>query len=208
MKLILLLMKALQVNMKYISFFIILFLFGCNKREREIMPPYNVIARFSERLEQENGVILCSYGINLNIPKDYEIKNGVADVDVSFYVNKKKSDCVTLKDARKLLIYIVDGFLNEINSDEKAGPLLDSYPMTNDSLVIAIHFHDENRVNLGQGIAQIYFARGKIKYESYNIREYRTSRLPAKGDYILQHQETYAEALELVKREGEVAFPW
>jgi hypothetical protein len=78
---------------------------------------------------------------------------------------------------------------------------LDVYPFTADRLHMSLCIVDENKVELGQGIAKVYFSRGKIEYERYDISEY-TGRCPAKGKYFTVHEESYEEALKIVKEQN------
>ncbi|PIR34256.1 MAG: hypothetical protein COV37_13595, partial [Bdellovibrio sp. CG11_big_fil_rev_8_21_14_0_20_39_38] len=71
---------------------------------------------------------------------------------------------------------------------------------TNNLLDLTLHFKDENRIDLGQGIAIIYYSKGKIKYKGYRIHEY-TGRYPARGEHFTIHEETYEQALEMIKKQ-------
>ena len=66
--------------------------FSCDRKVRSVsdFPPYKLILDFSENLKKETGLVLCRYGINNNLQKDYEIKNGVANFSAAYYVFKKK----------------------------------------------------------------------------------------------------------------------
>jgi hypothetical protein len=54
---------------------------------------------------------------------------------------------------------------------------------------------------LGQGVAIVYFAKGKIKYEGYEIEGYRRPGC-AYGQHYTVHEESYEEALDIVKKQG------
>jgi hypothetical protein len=168
----------------------------------ETVPAFKLIYRFSERIEKETGLMLDCYGINNSIEKEYKIKNGVANFHMAYRNYKTQKDTVSLEEARCLFISVAESFLNEINSDPEVKGDLDSYPFTSDNITISIYFVDENDVHLGTGISTIRFSKGLIKYEAYQILEYHKYPLGALGKDITIHQEPYAEALNIVKKQN------
>ena len=194
--------------MKLISslFFLLLMLPSCNgKREvkyiSEMNPSYKLLNLFSRKIKQKTDLILRSYGTNCQLLKDYEDKNGILDFSVGYSLPKTKNDEVSLDYARNLIVFLGENLLQEINANLEVRPDLDVYPFTSDLIRITVRFEDENRIELGQGVAYIYFSRGKIKYEGYKIREY-TGRYPAIGEHFIIHEESYKEALDIVKKQG------
>ena len=79
--------------------------------------------------------------------------------------------------------------------------MLDIYPFNPDQLRMFIYFEDENRIDLGNGISEVCLVKGQVKYKHYEISEYR-STYPSIGTYSIVHQESYQEALKIVKKEG------
>lgn len=191
------------MSMKFISFiFVLIFMVsGCHRKTvGEILekdPSYKIMITFSEKIRPETGLIHTGYGLNHDLPKDYQFKNGVANFKLSYSLSKKKEDKITLEEARDLLVFVTENFLKTVNSDPKVIPMLDVYPLTYDLMNITIHFEDENRIDLGQGIASLHLFDGKIRYRGYQIREY-TGKYPAKGKHYVILEESYIDALESI----------
>ena len=113
--------------------------------------------------------------------------------------SKKREDSVSLEQARSLLVFVVESFLSEINKNEIIKNKLDVFPFTMDLISVSIYFVDKNKIGLGDGVAYIYFSRGEIDYEKYDIQEYREV-YPAIGKHSIIHQESYQDALDIVKK--------
>jgi len=203
---------------------------SCEKEQvdiSELCSEYKLIKVFSERIEPETGLVLRSYAINYNLPKGHQFKNGVGDFMASYTAYKTQQDVISLEEARRLIVSVAESLLQEINSNLTVRPKLDVYPMTSDLLTISINFKDENHIELGNGgVSRMYFSNGKINYERYEIYEYtKRCQLP-EGVYVhdeidgkirsyqvtqptvpvgknfIIHQENYAEALDIVKKEN------
>lgn len=144
-------------------------------------------------MRAENGWILSSYGFN----KDEFRSADAAIFDVSYYLPCKRNDSISIEQARAYLVHIVDIFLKEINEKQELESYLKIYPYTSDLIDVSLYFEDENRIDLGQGIAVVHLTCGKIKYERYEIEQYR-KEYPAIGKHFVQYTESYEEALELV----------
>lgn len=180
----------------------VLFCFSCcNKREKhisEICPSYQPIKSFSKKICPITGLILCSYGVNNYLPKDYKFKNGIANFNATFSLRRTQKDKISLEEARCLIISVTEGFLREINSNLQVRTLLDVYPISKDLVNVGIRFEDENQIDLGSGISGVYLLNGVIEYEGYEIHEYR-SKYPSIGKHFVVHNESYTEALDIVK---------
>ena len=170
-----------------------------------MFPAYKLIKTFSKRIRPETDLILFSYGVNHNLPKDYQFKNAVATFSTTYDLRKTQKDTISLEHARKLIISLTESFLQEINSSQDVRPDLEVYPFTSNLLSVYIHFIDENKVDLGTGICAVYFKDGKIEYEHYEIYEY-TGSYPANGNHYKVHEETYAEALDIVQKQGALVY--
>jgi len=199
------------MNMKFINYLFIFFisLSSCTNKKNvknwcQTYPPYKLIIEFSQKINPETNLVLRSYGINWCLPKGYQ-KKGIGNFSASYSLSKKKNENVLLDDARKLTLFVAENFLQEINSNGEITPELDVYPLTSEFLDLCLHFEDENRIDLGQGVAIVYFNNGKIKYEGYDIHKY-TGSYPAEGKHFVMHEETYAEALEIVKKQGGLTY--
>ncbi len=181
-------------------FCLVFLVFSCTSRGGiRDYPPYKLIIEFGEHIKPETGLVLSGYGVNVGLPKDYKGR-GIGNFRASFKLPKMRSDEISLDYARNLIVFLGERFLGEINSNSKVRPDLDFYPFTSDFIDITIHFKDENQIDLGQGVALIYFRQGRIVYEGYKISEY-TNRFPAIGKHFTIHEESYAEALDIVKKQ-------
>ena len=191
--------------MKFINSVVLLFLvasvFSCQNNDiSKTVPVFGVVKRFSGRIEKKTGLVLDCYGMNNWLPKDYKVKNGIANLDVTYRLRKTRPVTISLEEARCLLISVAESFLHEINSDLQIRKELDTYPLTQELLEITIYFVDENDVRLGTGVSTVYFSEGHIKYKGYQILEYRKYSSLGK-DYTI-HKESYAEALDIVKQQN------
>ena len=192
------------MNMKFTKLILIILLFSCScvknrKDASEIFSGYKCIASFSKKIELETGLVLYSYGANNNLPKGYPFKNEVVTVSADYKLKKTRRDTVSLEQARKMIVWLIGSIVERINSDLEVRQYLEIYPFTYDLLATSILFKDENNIDLGTGISQVYFHRGKIKYERYDIHEY-TGTYPARGKHYFIHEETYPEALAIVQK--------
>jgi hypothetical protein len=161
----------------------------------------NLLIEFSNKIKRATGLVVSTYGYNTYLPRDYKIINGMASFSLDYNLVKTRQSVVSLKEARNLLISVTESLLKKINSDPEMKKRLDVYPCTNDLIRICIYIQDENHIDLGQGISTVFFSRGKIKYEYYQIHEYRNS-YPAIGKHFTVHEESYVEALDIVKKQG------
>ena len=175
-----------------------------NRTASDIVPAYKLIVTFSERIKTKTDLILYCYGINQDLPKDYQYKNVVANFSADYKLYKTQKDTVSLEHARELIVSLAESLLEEINSNQNVRPDLEVHPFTTDLLAVSIRFEDENQIDLGQGVSGVYFRKGKIQYDRYDISEY-TGRYPAIGKHFTIHQETYAEALDIVQKQGALA---
>lgn len=164
-------------------------------------PPYRLIIEYSNKINPETNLVLSSYGINIGLHRGYNYKNGIGNFSATYRLIKSKNDEVSLEKSRDLLVFLIENLLQDINSNPEIGPYLDSRPFLSDSLRIALYFEDEKRIQLGQGVALVYLSKGKIKYEGYKIKEY-SEKYPALGEHYIIHEESYAEALDIVKKQG------
>lgn len=178
---------------------------GCNRKTvGEIIekdPSYKVMLTFSEEIKKETNLILTCYGYNNCLDKNYHHINEVANFSLSYLLTKSKEEEISIEEARNLVVFVAENFLKTVNSDTKVIPMLDVYPLTSDSIRVSIHFEDENRIHLGQGVANVRLRRGEIVYDGFKIREY-TGKYPAKGKHYTIFEESYAGALEKVSRKA------
>ena len=177
----------------------VVLVFSCEKKRVSILdvPKYKFIYDFSEKMKEKHRLILYCYGVNIN-SKPQKKDSNVSDFSIDYVLYKSRYDTVTLEEARSLLVFVVENLLSEINSNYEIRDNLDFFPFTIDSIRLVIYFKDENKINLGGGIAKLRFSKGNIKYEKYDIEEYREV-YPAIGKHSIIHQESYQDALDIVK---------
>ena len=185
---------------------IIITLSSCNSKKNQSIsstesPPYKLIIDFSKKIRSNTSLVLDAYGINIGLHHGFNYKNGIGNLSASYYLKKSKSDEVTLESARNLLVFLTESFKEEILANQEISQYLDPYQHLSDLMRISIYFEDENRIELGQGVSHIFFLRGEIKYEGYNISEY-TGKFPARGKHYIIHEEKYLDALDIVKKQG------
>ncbi len=187
---------------KYIIF-ITLTIISCQKKTSiaDYIPQYKFIISFSEKINKTIELNLFTYGINCCLPNEYIIKNGTANFSISYALYKTQHDSITIDEARSLLVSVTESLTKDINSNVTIQPLLDFYPWEGRMNTIDLYFMDKNKVELGNGIANVSLVRGKIRYERYEISEY-SGKYPALGKHFLVHEENYADALEIVKSQG------
>ncbi len=72
---------------------------------------------------------------------------------------------VSLDEARELIVYAVETFVNEVNANEKTRPYLANYPFTAKNIEIRIWFYNNDYTSVGPNhIFYIFNNRGKIEY--------------------------------------------
>ena len=172
----------------------------CQHEDLESIPEYKIIKQFSKRIKEETGLKLDCYGVNDGFPNGYKFKNGLGSFSVAYRLYKSQEDTISVEEARCLLVSVAESFLNEINSNLEIRKELDVYPFTIDLIKVSIYFVDENDVDLGTGISTVYFYEGRIKYNDYQIIEYRKGNSLGKSSTI--REESYEEALSIVKQQN------
>jgi len=97
---------------------------------------------------------------------------------------------VDLDQARELLLYAVDTYLEEINKDQEVRPYLITYPFTAANVEIQIFFYQPDRRDLGPG--KIYYSSAIDGIFDFYI--------PGKEQYSREtfSEETYEEAKQRV----------
>ncbi|MDE3048022.1 MAG: hypothetical protein KGI83_06710 [Verrucomicrobiota bacterium] len=159
-----------------------------------------MIIQFAEKVKPTTHLVLRAYAINFFLPEDY-IKRGIGSFSASFSLQRNRDEKITLERARELTIFLCESLLNDINSTLEIQEELDFHPFPAEAIHIGLCFEDPNRVQLGQGVARVSLIEGRIEYEGYNITEY-TGKYPAIGKHYTIHEESYAEALDIVKKQS------
>lgn len=99
---------------------------------------------------------------------------------------------ITIEEGRELLVYCVQTYLAEINSNERIRPSLEHYPFDYKDVDIRIFVRqpDRDQVPLGS-IAVVASIKGKLDYD---VRE------PSPKILKEIHRETYDEAVKLLAK--------
>lgn len=167
--------------MKYLLVFFMLFFpsygfSGC----RHIKEADRVVSAFLKELQKRKKNISV-FGSGGSMMYDVE------EISLSF----STQGCVDIKEARKLLIYIVESLLKKVNSDLGIRRYLHNYPFTNKNLSIALCFYDKNGKHIMPPyITCVGIMFGEIDYSLQNLED------PVLLDEV--HRETYEEALKIV----------
>ena len=137
-----------------------------------------ITARTAKKLKQEKGLILVGSGGRM--------MGDIKMMMMSFDYHK----VVDMDEARKLLIYCVEEYLNAINSDEKVRPYLHNYPFTDKNIEIEIVFRNPDGSKVAPNEITIATAdEGRLAYSIDDPEKHTLKRI---------HRETYEEALKIV----------
>ena len=101
---------------------------------------------------------------------------------------------LNVDEARKLYVNIVEEYLHRVNCNEEVRPYLHNYPFTINNLEFNIEFDESNgRMKSDGHVAYVSFiaSRNLIFYSSYDYKTHKFQDL---------HQESYEEALKIVKK--------
>jgi hypothetical protein len=96
---------------------------------------------------------------------------------------------IKIQEARELLVYSTNTFLNKINSSKELRPYLEGYPATEKNIELRISVSDDNKQIKPPYISYPAMLKGTCFYYIRND----------KGRLELLHKETYAEAEQIVK---------
>ena len=106
---------------------------------------------------------------------------------------------LSIDESRRLVVGCVNEYLNSVNENKEIRPYLHNFPFTEENLEIVIFFYENNNfkdVQPGQ-VSCASTVKGKIFYHTKDSQdEYKLETL---------HQETYEEALRIVKEQGRLA---
>ncbi|NGX34800.1 MAG: hypothetical protein K1060chlam1_01156 [Candidatus Anoxychlamydiales bacterium] len=148
----------------------------------------NDFLKNSKKFEKENNLVLVGNGVNTDKTIDTPKRNSIHQFEVMF----SSSEELNLKQARKKLTISVNRYLKEINENKKLRKYLCDYPFTNNNLFYSIFFYDKTgNLRFENNIHSCVLDGDKIYYEIAH----------SDGTYSFAHEETYEEALEIVKSE-------
>lgn len=102
------------------------------------------------------------------------------------------SEVLNMEDARKLILDVVDEYLNEINSRKDFRPYMESYPFVPRNIGVNVFLYNEKgELRRLPEISDVGICAGIISYGSHGPK----IKLP----YARMIEETYDEAIERVK---------
>jgi hypothetical protein len=106
---------------------------------------------------------------------------------------------LSIDESRKLIISCANEYLRSINDNEEIRPYLHNYPFTEQNIQVTIFVYEDSnftKINPGQ-VSSLSTLNGKIRYKTRSAEDqYKRETL---------HQETYEEAVCIVKEQGRLA---
>jgi hypothetical protein len=86
-------------------------LFSCAQKDKKstaIFPAYKLIQDFSKKIKLETDLVLCAYGVNLDLPQDYTYQNRVANFSATYALRRTQKDTISLEYARDLIVSVTE----------------------------------------------------------------------------------------------------
>ncbi|MCE2984036.1 MAG: hypothetical protein LW832_10800, partial [Parachlamydia sp.] len=105
----------------------------------------------------------------------------------------------TIQEARGLQLLIMDQFLKAINAHEKLKPFLDEQPFTHRRIKLCVDFEGPNGSYCDESVSTIFNVHGIASNTENRNRIFYVGVDPYKNDLFDLHNESYAEALEILK---------
>ncbi len=141
-----------------------------------------ITAKVAKKIRREKNLILIGTGGGM--------MDDIKMMAMSFCYYQE----VDIEDARKLLVYCVEEYLNAINASEKVRPYLHNHPFTAKNVEIRLFISqvDTSDVALGR-LCGADAIKGDLNYYADNADRYTLKRL---------HEETYEEAFRIVNEES------
>jgi hypothetical protein len=134
----------------------------------------------AKKLKQEKDLCLIGTG--------GQMMNEIEMLDMGFQYFHE----VNLEEARQLIVYAADVYLDAINKNEKIRPYLKNYPFTAKNLEIKIWVRKPDSSNVSPGnVHGIFLNDGLVEYEPQGSIKYEQPAPMLK--------ESYEEAVQIVK---------
>ena len=162
------------------------FLFGCSsfgyQSPRYVKLAHEITAKTAKKLKEQKGLALAGTG--------GQMMGDIQMMMMGFNFYK----VIDIETARQLLVDSVQEYLSDINSNEEIKPHLHNYPFTPKNVEIVIYFYNPDGSQVSPSKLSIAEAcRDEIIYYIDD---------PQKHTLKLLHEESYEEALKLVKKDG------
>ena len=141
--------------MKKLTVFILLFIFSaCHKSNSDLADVQ--LSRYAKKAYQEKGLVMEGSGGSM--------MTDIKELTLSF----SSSDHLTLDETRKLVVQIIDEFLQQVNADKEICPRLHT-PFTAQNISLMIGFRNrEHQRPPKEYIALAYTSDGKIYYSHWD----------------------------------------
>ena len=170
--------------MRYVASLLLLFVL-CSYREPDHVRAIDkLMSSYSKQVKKQWGLYLAGSGGAMM----YDVK--AVALDYECIAN------VTLEEARKLYVDLVEGFVDLVNKDEPVRPYLHNYPFTSSNCECSIMFLGKNhRFHANEQITCVAKVKEKIYYSGYD---------PVKDMLYDIYAEPYEEAVRLVRGSSRV----
>ena len=173
---------------KLFSILLVLYSFCYSQSSNHIKEASRILNEYSKEIKEKYGLFTIGSG--------GAMMNDVKELDLHFEGISK----ITVSEARKLYIDIVEGLIEKVNNDKKARPYLHEYPFTYKNVKIRINFFKSpdfcmaNRVDNGFVSSISILQNGFVCYYTYDYTKEEYKR------FIKLHKEPYEEALKIVQK--------
>ncbi|MBI5346412.1 MAG: hypothetical protein HZB76_04650 [Chlamydiae bacterium] len=169
-----------------IFFFILnlIFMTNCsdNKPSERAKLEHEVSVKTVEEIYQNKGLKFLGFG-----------GGGPHDIKM-LALSFKTYGKVNVDEARELLVYCVEQFLSNINSNEKIRPFLHNFPFTGNNIEIRIFFYNKNDAKVNppyisyavaiDGVVRFYIKNSFDKFEKVSEETYEKALKKVKAKQI------------------------
>ncbi|WP_420421709.1 hypothetical protein [Simkania sp.] len=159
---------------------------------KEEQPDYVKIS--SEIMAEYINDINMTYGVSCYGSGGSFLDN-VKMISLSFSASNMN---LSIDQSRIMIVNAVESLLKRVNDDERIHPYLEHFPFSSRGIKISFSFHN----NKGERVSEEFVAyastdeKGRVFYSGYDHKAEKFKDL---------HQETYEEALRIVREQGRLA---
>ena len=170
--------------MRYIACLLLLLVLCSYREPHHVRAIDKLMSSYSKQVKKQWGLYLAGSGGSMM----YDVKAVALDYDCIANV--------TLEEARKLYVDLVEGFVDLVNKDEPVRRYLHNYPFTLSNFVCSITFLNKNHhFNDNNQVTYVSCVNERIHYRGYDPVEDRLYDIYA---------EPYEEAVRLVRGSSRV----
>lgn len=178
--------KNILLNKKKIKFFFsffVLMICCASSKPKYCQLSDRIFITYNKELKKQRGLYL-------------EGKGGAMMHDVEKVIASYISlDRMSIKEARKLYIDVIEGYICRYNQNKQIRPYLRDYPFTVDNVEVMIGFENEEYKHMDQGFVALMFI-GKNQNLVYCTYDHE------KQKFIDLHEEPYETACAIVLKGG------